>query len=1018
MLLRLLSKRTLACALASIVLVLISVYSWFAIPIEVMPKENTPPYLMVRVNALSVQDPELLEISLAKNVEGALKTVSHVISVNSSVDTRGLSVSINLKPNSDLDIATIQIYEALGPLSESGNIDINQVSITRLNPDAVAVVKLSIALDSTEKLDFKKLKDELKICFESVSGVAKTDITGMEPSVLEAKISRNILSKNLLEPRYLSQLLNVRNIQEYVGPLKINTEILPVFFKLETSDITRVLNKPLRLENPVSLASIAQIKLHRKQDDEILKLNGSPTFLVEIYPKDATNLFILNDGLQEGVRKFRAGPFGKQVRIDTIFNLTDDLKSAVSEVFSSLYQAMLITFIVVLIFYRSFMQTILINLTIPITLLLTVLFLYASGKSLNILTLSGLILGIGMVVDNAALVLGRVEELRQNLSLKIASSQAAVDVSLALILSSITNALIFLPIVFIEGGDSFIDLLRAFQMPIIGSVIASLIVALLILPLVRMLWGQFSLTKNISSSAETNDYEVFIPIFKKLHEFRFILAILSIVMFLFCLDRVANMDTADLESPRDSYITANINFSPEIEADERKNIFLNVEKSLLEKKAQLNFRLLLSDFSPESLNGRLTFYPIDRNDKDEELNQLEKRLKEHTSNIPNKSGMSLSVGYSSMQISAGKAKFDLYLEATSQKFAERVFPDIRKSLTTIMGVTDAQLEKDDRAAKQMVLLPKYEVLKSHNINISLLSTTISSYINSVSIDQLKLNGENTILRIRIPSDEKKWTNEEILNLDLKTYEGAFKIRDLVDVAFENIMQNIQRREQKSSVRIVVTADPSLRNQNDTRSEVTSKLNSYSFPSGIKMAVNDSYLRIIEMQKKSQFVIILSVLLIYLVLASMFESIFIPFAIIFSIPLALVFGAGGLWALGKPLDVMARLGLVILVGVGVNSAIILIELIVNLRSQGIPRKDAILIGCAKRFKTVLMTTSIQVISVLPVAMGKAKLMGIPYASLGVVIISGMIFSTLVTLILLPIIYEFCDNLDMTFKRSKN
>jgi HAE1 family hydrophobic/amphiphilic exporter-1 len=188
----------------------------------------------------------------------------------------------------------------------------------------------------------------------------------------------------------------------------------------------------------------------------------------------------------------------------------------------------------------------------------------------------------------------------------------------------------------------------------------------------------------------------------------------------------------------------------------------------------------------------------------------------------------------------------------------------------------------------------------------------------------------------------------------------------------------------------------------------------NLPMGYGPPHSDTDARIEEMAKKSQFVIILSGLLIYLLLGGMFESVLLPFAILFTVPLALLFGVAGLKLLGMDLDVMARLSLIILVGTSVNGAIILIDLINKLREQGLRRDDAIVIGCARRVKAVIMTMSIQIIGVLPVALGKAKIMGIPYSSLGISIISGTLMSTLVTLIVLPMIYEFLDESEKRIK----
>jgi HAE1 family hydrophobic/amphiphilic exporter-1 len=179
---------------------------------------------------------------------------------------------------------------------------------------------------------------------------------------------------------------------------------------------------------------------------------------------------------------------------------------------------------------------------------------------------------------------------------------------------------------------------------------------------------------------------------------------------------------------------------------------------------------------------------------------------------------------------------------------------------------------------------------------------------------------------------------------------------------------------------------------------------FRFPPGYGPKKDEANARILEMQKNMIFMITLASLLIYLVLGASFNSLLLPLAVLVTIPGAILSGIFGLWLLSLDLDVMARLSLVILVGIGVNNAIILIDVIQELRLQGFSKCDAVVHGCARRFQAVLMTTAIQVLGVLPVALGNSKIMGIPYASLGITIISGMLLSTVMTLALLPWLYD--------------
>lgn len=1011
----LLSKRTLTSALLSLLLILASTYSWFAIPVEVMPKDGVPPFLLVRVNTATPQDPRFVEIGVGSAVEGALKTVSRTTSLDSSIDSSGISTSIRFKPKTNLDLATIQITEALAPLDEAGLIDINSVSIIRLNPEAIAIMKISVSNPEGKKLNLNALKEEIRIQFESVKGVAKTEIIAMENPIYELKINSDLLRRNGLSASRFVEFARLQNFSERVGAIYSDLQIVPVSIKNEDISYDYLLDHPLRFDFPSSLASLSNLKIYSKHQSEVVRFNGNDTYFFEIYPKDNANLLNLDKDIHLALAKVTEGSLGHDLKFETVFNQTDELKGAIDDVFSSLLQAMAITFFIVFLFYRKLNQTLIVNLSIPLTLLVTVLLMYLGKTTLNILSLSGLILGIGMVVDNAVLVIDRIDELNSKKKTKKRDAknigQAAADVSLALVLSSLTNALIFLPVAFIEGNDGFIDLLRAFQLPIIGSLVASLIVSLLVLPLIKLAWKGPEAAK---VEDERNSFSL--GMMKKIYRWRNFLSIGCIFLFLFMLDRVSEMNSSDIDLPRDPYINLFVKFTGDLKPEEKRKHFIEWESLLLEAKESLKFKFVISEFDPQNHNGILTFYPIVTDDLDKDLDQLQTRLKTFVNTKKNQIGVRVDVGQLEFQLTSGKAKLDFLIEAASQNSGEKLIGEISKFLEKEPGFSHALLEKDDRAEKEIILVPTPGAFEKSGVSVNQIQQSVSPYLSVLNFGSFSKNGGPIDVRAAIVPAQGGWSLDEVLALPLPLQVGSVRIGELVNPVIQNGYRGIQRRGGKSQIRLSVFLDAPSDKIQEVKTSLSKKMGSFNFPLGMGFARDDSAQRVAEMKKKTNFVVLLSVFLIYLVLAAIFESLFLPLAVVFSIPLALVFGAGGLWLLGESLDVMARLGLVILVGVGVNNAIMLIDMITGLRNEGLPRKEAILLGCAKRMRAVLMTTAIQVISVLPVALGKSKLMGIPYSSLGVVIISGMIFSTIITIVVLPVLYELCDNIDMKLKNN--
>ncbi|MBK7963262.1 MAG: efflux RND transporter permease subunit [Bdellovibrionales bacterium] len=326
----LLSKKTLTSALISVLLIGISIYAWLAIPVEVMPKDGVPPFLMVRVNTATPQDPRLVEVGIGTAVEGAPSKPSvALLAFLLPLIPLGFRLLLRFKPKTNLDLATIQIGEALGPLDDAGLIDINSVNVIRLNPDAVAVMKLSVSNPLNQKIDLNALRDELRIQFESVKGVAKVEIIAMENPSYELSVDTGLLNKNKISASHFAQLVRPQVFSEKVGSIIQNGNLFPVTMKNQPMSLQFLLDHPLRYDTPVSVSALSTLKVYSRHESEVIHFNGDDTFFFEIFPKDSANLLNLNENMQDALEKIRASPRGSLLKFDTIFNQTDELRSSI-----------------------------------------------------------------------------------------------------------------------------------------------------------------------------------------------------------------------------------------------------------------------------------------------------------------------------------------------------------------------------------------------------------------------------------------------------------------------------------------------------------------------------------------------------------------------------------------------------------------------------------------------------------------------------------------------------------------
>ncbi len=994
-------KKPFALGILVSSLLMISVVSWFKIPIEIMPRENTPAFVYIRINVKEEMNPEQLEIVLGRKVENSLRMIPNVMRTSSSLDRKGGSFSLYLEPGTDVDYTILLLQEVLQDLEMKQVLEMQNVSFSKLNPEAQEILKIAIEADPLSGENFKNLIDELRSVIESWAEVSKVDVLGLQPELYKLKLGLPDLSNLRITPPQILRMMENREVKENVGQVRIadsNTK-LSITSSIEAENLEQILNRPISMKQPISIKQIQLPMRYDQSKEEWKHKNGKPVVFFEIFTRENADLFEFHRKFKDLAKQYEQ----KNVVIDTILDRVASIQDALSEVFSSLYQALLITFGIVFLFYRDVRRTLIVCFSIPVTLAFTVGIMFIYGQSLNILSLSGLILGIGMVVDNAILVIDRTDELHPLYGRFKSAGKAAQDVFQPLLLSTLTNAIIFLPVAFVEGGDSFTDLIKALQVPILSSLVASLVIALFVIPFCVILWPPRRSTREESDHSSLSLVSAFRWIQKKQVTLSFGVAMASLVAF----HLVSDLDSSDIESPPDPFVKMIVRFGSEVTLDEKKSHFQSIDKLILSAMPNLNYQFVVSDFVPTQANGSWTFYFKSDADMEKELFALKERISEFISNLPVKAGSHLSIGWDSW--GGGKSKTFRTIEISGPEtlFIIKIQNDLKASLEKVIGVQEVTVEKDERGQREIRYLPRTSQLATRDIQSRNLASHFGGVLSSVNLSFPK----NQELNIQFnPRKGIAWDVDQLEQLILQLPTGvSVSGKDLGKFETKNVSRQISRTDGVGKQKLFIYFDEEKSRETifEAQNQVSQILANFDFPAGYGLAKNDSAARIEEMRKKSYFILLLSAFLIYLILASIFESVLIPIGMMLTVPLALLFGCFGLYLFSFDLDVMARLALVILVGTCVNNAIIIIDLIRNLQKGGIPRKEAIIQGCAKRFKAVMLTTMIQVVSVLPVAFGQSKIMGIPYSTLGIVIIFGIVFSTFVTLVVLPLVYQALD-----------
>lgn len=1002
----LIGRKTFTLWILVFALIIFSIFSWIKIPIEVMPREQVPPFLFLRIQNKEIANPDKIESSLAKPVENIFKTIPKIIKTGLSVDRSGVSVSLSFEPGTNLENSILLIQEALQELESKNVLSSKDVTYSKINPDSLPVFKLAIETGGRDSKQIGIEIEALQNQLEAWSEISKVDISGLETETYRTQLTVEKLNAVGLAPSQLAANLQNQEIRENLGEFQYrdSNTLIPVTAVKRHDSLHELLHRPLMASRSISLSDLSEIKRYEKNKEEWSHKSGLPAVFVEIYAKDSADLFALNTKISKLVQDINSRGF----KSDLVLNRVLEIEDSLNDVLSSLYQALIITCLIVFLFYRDWRRTTLISISIPLSLLLTVALMYLHGQSLNILSLSGLILGLGMVVDNAILVIDRSDELYENMGQKLSAAKAAGDVFLPLLLSTLTNAVIFLPVAFVDAGDSFTDLLKALQVPILAGLLASMIAALIFVPASLLLWAP---PKNLIVKKSKPAGLLFLEnFFRSLDFHKYKILLLTTVVTFFVFKLISGLDQTDLGTAPDPYVQMLVRFAPEVTKIQRKSYFADIDTKVLKNRSDIGFKFVVSEFNPDSSSGTWTFYLEKKNDLEQEIRDLGDRVQLFMTKQKVLSGSHLSLGWDSW--GGGKSKKQSYYEISGKESPVllEIIEQLKTKIIKIAGVEQVFSEQELRGQRQLDFSPQSRRFIEKNISVQAASGQFAALLNPIQVNFPDLK----VLQVSIrPTNQMKWSLSDLLGVTFQATPAiSLSGHDLGSSKTSMINRSIARAEGETKQKIFAFLSESLSSEDESRvkSEISKIIKTFNFPVGYGIPISDSEKRIEEMRQKTNFVLFLSAFLIYLILASLFESILVPMGMMLAVPLSLIFGAFGLWMFSYDLDVMARLAMVFLVGTGVNSAIIIIDLIRQYKKDGLPQKEAIVRGCTQRFKAVLLSASIQIVSIFPVALGQSKLMGIPYSSLGIVIIFGTAFSTALTLIILPLTYQILDSLE--------
>lgn len=1009
-------KRPVTTIMVMIIVVMTGIIALSGLKLDLMPTIDIP--IAAVMTTYVGASPEDIETLITKPIEESLGTVANVDTISSVSSANSSTVIIQLEDGTDLDMASIDIREKIDMVKGSLPEDANEPIVFKMDVSMMSAIVVGITSDNMGLSELNTfLDDNVVNRFERIEGVASADLYGGVENEIEIIVEPDKMEGYGITTSQISQILKAENSNYPSGNIWQGNNKLQIRSLGEFKSIEEIKKLPITTGTGgiVHIDDIATVKEVQKDRDSYSYINGRQSIMISIQKQSTANVVDISDKVNAEISKVQ-----KQyptLHITMLTNTADYIKTSINNVVQTAFQAAILAVVILLLFLKDGKTSLIIGVSIPTSILATFALMYVSGMTMNMISMGGVTIGIGMLVDNSVVVLENIFKKWQNgLKAKEASEEGANEVAMAVMASTLTTVAVFIPLMFVTGtiGQMFRDL----SLTITFSLAASLVVSLTFVPMAcsKVLASQ----ENRKSKRETI-FTKFLNAWGRGLEaidrgYRAVLAfclrnkkktvLLVIVAFIATLslvpvigvDFMPTMDegsaAVNISLPKGSVVEETQKITNEVvsridDIPETKDMYVSIGSSGM-----------MSGGS-DSASVQLNF--IGKDERDRSTDEIVEDIRQRIKGI---AGADITVSSSSSAMgSMGGASISMQINGDDLDELRDIGDDLVKIISQIEGTRDISNSAEETVPEVNIVI-NHSKASTYGITTGTIASAVNTAVSGSVATTYKVNGTELDVRIRQNKDETKYIND-IKNISINAPTGTVvQLSDVADVQLKDSAQSINRKNQHR----YITVDAAVvgRDMNSVKKDIDDKLTKYVFPDGYTY----EYTGILETMGESYsnlgLVLIVAVALVYMIMASQFESLIHPFIVMFSIPLAITGGIFGLFVTGNTLSVTAMMGFIMLVGMVVNNAIVLIDYTNQLlaKDENLTCNEALLEAGPNRLRPILMTTLTTVIGLLPMALATAEGTEMQ-RPLAISVIFGLSISTIVTLVFIPVLYSIID-----------
>ena len=1009
-------KRPVMTTLCFVAVAIMGLFSLQQLPIDLYPDIETNTIMVLTTyQGASAQD---IEQNVTRPLENTLNSVQHLKHISSKSKENISVITLEFEFGYDIDVMTNDVRDKLDMVLKALPDDAENPIIFKFSTDMIPIVLLSVQAEESMPGLYKILDDGVANPLARIDGVGSVSITGAPKREVHIYVDPIRLEAFNLSIETIASIIGAENRNIPGGNFDIGSDTYALRVQGEFSDARQMLDVVVGSKDGknVYLRDVARIDDSLEERTQQSYNNGQKGAMIVVQKQSGANSVAIANAIHEKLPSIQK-TLPSDIKLGVIVDTSDNIKNTINSLVETVLYALLFVMIVVLAFLGRWRATFIIVITIPLSLIASFIYLYGTGNTLNIVSLSALSISIGMVVDDAIVVLENVTtHIERGADPKQAAVHGTNEVAISVVASTLTLIAVFFPLTLVKGMSGV--LFRQLGWMVCIMMIISTTCALSLTPMLCSQWLRLNpkqgklfklLFKPIERALDALD-NGYAFLLERVVRHKTVTILICVAVFIGSMSLTKFIGSEFFPTADDGRLGVSLELPIGTRVEIAQESTARLYKEWMEKYPEiqvLNYTVGQAStdntFASMQDNGShivsMNIRLVNPGDRDRGIVEIAQLMREDLKHYPEFKKAQVNVGGRRGGSMSGQSSIDYEIYGYDFTVTDSVAQRVKRILESIPGTADITISRADYQPEYQVDFDR-EKLAIYGLNLSTAANYLRNRINGSTASYFREDGEEYDIKVMY-APEFRTSIADIENILIYNAQGkSVRVKDVGKVVERFTPPTIERKDRERI--ITVSTIVQGRAMSEIVADAQPLLDKLDLPVGININLSGSYEDQQDSFRDLGILAILIIILVYIVMAAQFESLTYPGIIMTSLPFAFSGIVLILWATGTHLNVMSMIGSIMLIGIVVKNGIVLIDYITLNRERGMSIRSAVVLGGKSRLRPVVMTSLTTILGMVPMAVGSGQGAEM-WRPLGIAVIGGLTFSTLLTLLFVPALY---------------